>query len=252
MQTVQIKPWMYRSKNERLALFLSFVLGFLLLFFLDQLVNFRIAVLLIISVITLVWMQQSQYLGNSLRVHKNQFPELYELFTQQAKMLGISKANLYITQDPYLNAHTIGIGTCSVVLNSALVEQLSMKELAFVIAHELGHYAAGHTKISSILIPIGNNNMLTNVIFGLWQRQAEYTADGCGLVVTKDLDSSITAIIKLIVGGKLFEKVSLEGYFKQIKKTDTLSTSFSSLSQTHPLVTNRIKKLIVFWKENFA
>jgi Zn-dependent protease with chaperone function len=171
-----------------------------------------------------------------MRVHKNQFPELYELFVQQAKKLGVDKANLYIIQDPYLNANTIGLGTCSVVLNSALVEQLSTKELAFVIAHELGHYAAGHTKISSILIPIGNNNTITNVIFGLWQRQAEYTADRCGLIVNQDLDSAITAIIN----------------FTQLKKADTFSTSVTAFSLNRPLITSRVKKIIAFWKENFT
>lgn len=252
MQTAQIKPRMYRSKNEYLALFVSFFFGFVFLFLLDQLLNFWLIVFLVALAVSKTRAQQTRYLGNAMRVHKNQFPELYELFVQQAKKLGVDKANLYIIQDPYLNANTIGLGTCSVVLNSALVEQLSTKELAFVIAHELGHYAAGHTKISSILIPIGNNNTITNVIFGLWQRQAEYTADRCGLIVNQDLDSAITAIIKFTVGGKLFEKVSLKGYFTQIKKADTFSTSVTAFSLNRPLITSRVKKIIAFWKENFT
>lgn len=251
MSAGSIKPWMYRSKKEHLALFSSFLLSFLLLLLLGIYIDFWLIVVLLIVVIILVQLEQAKYLGNAMRVHQAQFPDLYMMFVNQASKLGIKKANLYIIQDPYLNAHTIGIGTCSVVLHSALVEQLSTKELAFVIAHELGHYAAGHTKISSILIPIRGDNIITNFLFGFWQRQAEFTSDRCGLILTRDLDSVVTAIIKLTVGGKLSEEVNLEGYFKQVKKASSLSTSIAEISLSHPLITNRIKQIIAFWKENF-
>lgn len=246
----QIKPWMFRDNNEHFALFFSFFLSILLIFFLGYTLDFEIVIIGVLLIIFWIRMQQNQYLGNALRVHRGQFPEIYHVFFEQAKRLGIQKANLYIKQDPYLNAHTIGLGTCSVVLHSALVEQLDSKELAFVIAHELGHFAAGHTKISSLLIPVGGN-VVSNFLFGFWQRKAEYTADRCGLILTNDLDSTVCGIIKLTVGGNLFSQVSLEGYFKQVQKATSLSTSVSEVTLSHPLITNRIKKLIIFWRESF-
>lgn len=248
----QIKPWMFRDSNEYLALFASFSLSVLLLLFLGYYIDLWLIIFSIIIVIIYVRLQQAQYLGNAMRVHQNQFPELYQLFINQATRLGIQKANLYIKQDPYLNAYTIGIDTCSVVLNSAIVEQLTTKELSFVIAHELGHFAAGHTKISSLLVPIGNGNMLTNLLLGLWQRKAEYTSDKCGIILTQDLDSTVNAIVKLTVGGNLFEQVNMKGYFSQIKKATSVTSAVSELTLSHPLITNRIKRAVIFWKENFV
>ena len=127
-----------------------------------------------------------------------------------------------------------------------------MKELNFTLAHELGHYKAGHTKISTLINPLGSTNIFSNIIFGFWQRKTEYSADRCGLILSKDLDSGITALLKLSIGGKLFEDFNLNGYLAQIKKADTTSVKLSELLIDHPLTTNRIRKLIYFWKESFT
>ncbi len=171
------------------------------------------------------------------------------MFRNHALQLGIEKANLYILQDPNLNAHAIGIRTCSVVLTSGLVENLSEKELSFVIAHELGHFHAGHTKVTSIFVPVNFGNMFSNLIFGIWQRHAEYTADRCALLLTEDLDSGLDTMLKLAVGGKLFERIDFHGYLQQVKKANSFSVRLSELFVDHPLITNRIKSLVHYWKD---
>lgn len=245
-----LKPWMYRKNHEGLFLFISLCL-FIGLGFWLSLIDFWWAIVVLGAVILYVQLEQAKYLGNAVRVHKQQFPELYKVLVEYAHKLGIPKANLYIMQDPYLNAHAIGLTTCSVVLTSALVKQLSKNELKFIIGHELGHYAAGHTKISSLFIPLDVGNRVSSFIFGIWQRKTEYTCDQCGLILTRDLDAAISALIKLGVGGELFDQVNVEGYINQMKKADALSVKLSELLETHPLTTNRIKNVIAFWKEHF-
>jgi Zn-dependent protease with chaperone function len=208
--------------------------------------------LLLVLGIIYVQLNQAQFLGNAIRIYQNQFPEIYEIFRIHAVNLQINKASLYIVQNPIPNAYTIGITSCSVILTSGLVEQFSLKELNFTLAHELGHYKAGHTKISTLINPLGSTNIFSNIIFGFWQRKTEYSADRCGLILSKDLDSGITALLKLSIGGKLFEDFNLNGYLAQIKKADTTSVKLSELLIDHPLTTNRIRKLIYFWKESFT
>lgn len=247
----KIESWMFRVPYEGLALFVTLVVLFLISLFLYTF-NIYTFVFVLLGTILYVQLQQAQYLGNAVRVHKNQYSEIYDTFRDHAERLEISKASLYINQDPYLQAFTLGITNCTIVLTSALVEQLNSKELAFVIGHELGHYKAGHTKLSTLFTTIGNGNIFTTLIFGLWNRKTEYSCDRCGLIATKDINSAISALIKLSIGKKLYRKLDIKGYVSQIKTAEKRSVKFSELLVDHPLTTNRIKNLMSFWKENFS
>jgi len=246
----KVETWMFRVPYEHAALILT-LLMLVVISVVLSVFDVYIFILLFIGVIVYVNLQQAQYLGNAIRVHSKQYPEIFNSFRNKAERLGIRRASLYITQDPYLQAFTLGITNCTVVLTSALVEQLTESELDFVIAHELGHYAAGHTKLSTLFVPIGNTNVLSGLIFGFWNRKAEYSCDRCGLILTKDIDNSISALIKLAVGEKLYKDLDIKGYTSQIKTANKTSVKFSELLGDHPLITNRIKNLIVFWRENF-
>jgi len=247
----KVEAWMFRVNGEYWALFISLCLIILTAIVLSVFNAYLFVGLAILGLI-LVKMQQSQYLGSTIRVHKNQYPDIYELFSGHAQRLGVHKGSLFIKQDPTLNAFTIGLSSCSIVLTSALVEQLNSGELSFVIGHELGHFAAGHTKISTFVSPLGNNNWISSLLFGFWQRKTESTADKCGLILTKDIDAGITSLIKLTVGGKLFEKLNIKGYLGQLQTADTSSVNFSQILSDHPFTTTRIKNLLLFWRESFS
>jgi len=247
---IQIEPWMFRIENEHLALFFSFLLV-LIIGIVFSYFNLYLFIGLVIGAVIYIRLLQAQYLGNAIRIHQSQFPELFSIFKHHAIKLGISRAALYIVQDPYLNASTIGITSCTVILNSALVEQLTEKELSYVIAHELGHYKAGHTKISSLLTPLGNQNPISNIIFGFWNRKAEYTCDRCALILTKDIDSGISTLLKLSLGLNLYKRFNVQGFISQLKKAENRSVTFGELLASHPVLTNRIKNLLIFWRDNF-
>ncbi len=246
----KVEAWMFRVPREHLAFLLSLatLIGISLFLYIFDIYIF---LFVLFGAVIYVRLQQAQFLGNAIRVHKGQYSDIYELFRDQATKLELPRASLYIIQDPYLNAFTLGITSCTVVLNSALVEQLSQKELSFVIGHELGHYKAGHTKLSTLFIPIGNNNVLSGLIFGLWSRKTEYSCDRCGLILTKNIDSALSALIKLAVGKKLYEQLNIKGYVAQIKTAEMSSVKFSEFLISHPLITNRIKNLMLFWRESF-
>ncbi len=250
MENKPIEAWMFRKEGENFALFVGVIITVLISYFFYE-INFWLFIFLIIAGLIYLKLLQAQQLGNSIRIHENQFPEIFEVFHQYATQLEIEKANLYIKQDPYLNAYTLGYGTCTVVLNSALVEQLTLKELSFVIGHELGHFKAGHTKINSLINPLGQGNLFSNFVFGFWGRKSEYTCDQCGLILTKDIDSAISAIIKLSLGGQLFKKFNVDGYIPQLKKSESKLVKSSEMLISHPTIANRVKALINYWKTNF-
>jgi len=245
-----IEAWMFRVPGENWALLLSLSLV-ITIAILSSYFDFYLFIFALLGIFAYVRLTQAQYMGNAVRVHKSQFPHLYEEFKNTAIKLGINKAALYIIQDPYLNASTIGITSCTVVLHSALVEQLSEKELNFVIAHELGHFKAGHTKILSLINPLRGQNYFAPLFFGFWSRKAEYSADRCALAVTRDLETAISGLFKLYLGSNLYKQFNLSGFSAQLAKADSKSVALGELLTDHPLLTNRVKNILVFWKENF-
>lgn len=245
-----IKPWMYRVPGENIAFLVTIVILFGISLILSW-VNVYLFSLLFIGGIIYVRLSQARYKGDAIRVHGQQFEEIYSMFIDSAKKLGIERAALYINQDPYLQAFTIGITSCTIVLTSALVEQMTKKELAFVIAHELGHYRAGHTKFSTLFVPLGNGT-ITNLIFGFWGRKTEYSSDRCGLIMTKDIDSAISSLLKLSLGGKLYDQLNIKGYLAQLKDARDGYVRTGEMLGDHPLISNRIINALMFWKEQFV
>lgn len=252
-----ILPWMYRSTNELFVLVVTLV-SLVVVGWLFFSLNIYVFIGGVIFAVVATQVEQTQYLGSAVKVYSQQFPEIYKIFRKHAIALGIPNASLYIKQSPTLNAVTLGVSRCTVVLHSALVEQLSLDELSFVLGHELAHFQAGHTKISQVFNPLGNisNNIIGQVIsliFGYWQRLAEYSCDNCGLVLTKNIDMVITTQIKLAIGKNLFEKLDMDAYINQIKKSqnNTVRLSEALALASHPLTANRISNLVSYWKENF-
>jgi len=251
-QDQRVEAWMFRVPYEHFALLITLVVLFAISVSLYTL-NIYVFLLFLFGVVIYVQLQQAQFLGNAVRVHSSQYPNIYNIFRDYAEKLEIQKASLYIIQDPYFQAFTLGITNCTVVLTSALVEQLNEKELNFIIAHELGHYKAGHTKLSTLFIPLSRNSILSGLVFGFWSRKAEYSCDRCGLILTKDIDSAISALIKAAVGGKLYDQLDINGYVLQIKTAERRgSVKISELLTSHPLITNRIESLVSFWREDFV
>jgi len=239
----------FRVPGEKIYLIVtvctSIVLGILF-----SSINLYIFLIILFVGITYIVLQQASYLGNAVRIYDKQFPEIFDVFKTYSEILGINRAGLYIKQDPNLNAITLGINKATVILNSALVEQLSSKELNFVIGHELGHFKAKHTLISAFINPLANN-VFGSLLFGFWIRKTEYSCDRCGLILTKDIESAASALIKLSIGKKLYDEMNIEGYLSQIVAAEDRMTSLSEVLNDHPLITNRVKSLVEFWNENF-
>jgi len=236
-----------RVKGERLSLIFSFLLVLSIAVFVYQISAWLIILATAFQLFYTI-MSQKQLIGNSLLVSQKQFPDIHSIAQQNAEELGIPIPYIFISQDPYINAFTIGFKSpYSIILNSALVEALTRDELDFIIGHEMGHIRFGHAKYLSLISPIGSDIPFISWLYAWWQRNAEYTADRSGYTLTHEIKPAISSLIKLSVGSKLSQIIDIDELIKQIElgQCGFLSKA-GELFLTHPYTTNRILHLVAY------
>ncbi|MBD0692429.1 M48 family metallopeptidase [Streptomyces sp. CBMA123] len=203
------------------------------------------------------------FLATAVKTSERQFPELYDMVRDAAYVLDLEQVpDLYVTQDPTVNAFTIGIDTPIIVITSGLVELLDEEELRSVIGHEVGHAMSGHAVYRTMLmiltniaariawVPLGNL-AITAVITALkeWFRKAELSSDRAGLLAGQDLQASMRALMKL-AGGHNLAEMNVDAFLEQAEEyekagdlRDGVLKLLQLLPQTHPFAVVRVAQL---------
>ncbi len=213
---------------------------------------------LVIFGIVWVKIRQGQLLGQSVKVTDQQLPRIHRLAVQAAERLCMPLADVFVTQNPLINAYAIGFfGRKSVVLHSATVEAMSDAELCAIIGHEMTHIKCQHTHWlvftqlnDTLRIPIVSD--LVSLVLLAWSRKAEYTCDRGGLLACGDLQAAVTALSKVAIGKDLFKEMNLEAFFSQNQSID--GDDIARLSErlsTHPYIVHRLKALHEFSLSEF-
>jgi Zn-dependent protease with chaperone function len=202
-------------------------------------------------------MAKNDLLGRAVRVTDHQFPELYALLQRASETLRIPVPALYVApQISELNAHTFGTDMDAyIVLNAALVDHLTPEELLCVIGHECGHIQNNHAVYLTALYYLTTAasrfvrwivQPATLALKG-WSRRAEVTCDRAGLLCTRSLDVSLAALVKLALGSKrLYEKIDLNEYLKQLDEARTGPGKLGEYLQSHPYLPKRVQALKEF------
>jgi len=157
---------------------------------------------------------------NSIRVGPQQFTEIHETTTRMSARLGIAKPDVYIVQQNMLNAFVSRLaGKSVIILYSGLIDSMyrsgTPRDLDFVIAHELGHIAAGHLSLKHRLMTLGS----WFVYVGLWHRRSmEYTCDHIALRLVGDAQVAQRAFSHLVVGGVLAGRLNQEQAQSQLRE----------------------------------
>ncbi len=152
-------------------------------------------VLLIAAGLVFVAIARGRLIGSSIRVEPRQFPELALMVDELSARLGIPAPQVFIRDDQANPIAATGVGEpYSLVISSQYYELLRPGELAFLIAREIGHIAAGHTRWASLLSASGRENPIVSLVFGAWLRRCELTADRIGVLFCDDLEDAFGAI----------------------------------------------------------
>ncbi|TVQ21052.1 MAG: M48 family peptidase [Spirochaetaceae bacterium] len=203
------------------------------------------------------------FLASAVRVGPAQFPRLDELLTEACRVLDVSdRPELYVTQNPMLNAGAVGVQKPFITLNSSMIDTLDDDETLAVIAHELAHILSGHVLYKTLLwfllnaaavfvrIPVAQL-VLLGVLTALkeWDRKSELSADRAGLLVVQDPKVATTLLMKL-AGGRHLEQMSVDAFTAQADEYDAggdildgVYKLLNLMNQSHPFPVLRVSAI---------
>jgi len=255
----------YRYPGEVLSLALTFIilisLYALATFFIPETWATTVKTLLITLAglavyITTVKLQQRAALGTLVRVSPRQFPELYELAAKAAERLSTAPVPVFVKRQSEMNIYTVGLWQRPIiVLTSSLVDQMEPANLQFFIGREIGHVAAGHIFLRTLLKPLGAGvpiigKLLNSVVFGDWINRTEFTADRAGLIACRSLTTAVSTMLKFGVGIRLYEKLDIAEFLEQINDVRNVRGHLTEIVTEQPYLTQRIRAIIRFWSSD--
>ena len=207
-------------------------------------------------------------LGSSVRLGQEQLPHIWVLHRQVVNSLDLRDVpDLYLTQFPWANAMTIGVGKPIVVLNSSLVDLLDADGQRSVLAHEAAHVHSGHVLYQTalvILLQIGTKTLpllaglpLLAIRYALleWFRAAELSCDRAAALLTRD-PQAVCRTLMVLTAGAAAEHLNLDAFMKQgldyAEKgsgLEQLSRRVQDLGVTHPMPVKRVHELLAWVRE---
>ena len=208
-------------------------------------------------------------MATAVRCGPRQFQTLYDIMRECAWILDMPEPELYVSGNPFPNAFAGGIERPYITIRSGMVDSLSDEQLYHLIGHELGHIKSGHLlyhTIAKVLIPlleaIGRRTLGVGDALGIglvlafleWSRQAELSADRCGLLCSQDFELSAKSNLLLCSGPtRLNHEASTEEFLDQSRAYQEMNSMdsigrllvffFYGAQSTHPMPVHRTKEL---------
>ncbi len=215
------------------------------------------------------------FTASAVKVTPRQCPDLYAKLQIACTTLGVDMPELFVQQNPIVNAFTGGVKHPVIVLHSALIERLTDEEVLAVIAHEVGHIHAEHVlyitaarllealaNVALAAAPIAT--LVTQLLSGTmraallaWARRAELSCDRAALLVTQDANVIGRTMMKLC-GGTFASKVDYEQFLQQArdfqktydeKALDRFWADIIASGLTHPFPVWRVSEILK-WVES--
>ena len=199
--------------------------------------------------------------ASSVKVSKNQFPKVYEIYKECLKTLDVEREYpLFISQTPIVNAGAWGMDQPFIILNSGTVRLLDDDQMAYVIGHEIGHIMSDHVLYKSMTVILLNLATMGFPIVGLaarailvalleWQRKSELSSDRAGLLTVQDPEVVLGTMLRMAGGGEDDES-SLQEYILQAEEyreggdvVDQVFKVLNIMGQTHPFYAIRVSEL---------
>jgi Zn-dependent protease with chaperone function len=216
------------------------------------------------------------FMASAIKVTDKQCPDLHAKLQIACTTLGVDMPDMFIQQNPMVNAFTGGVERPVIVLHSALLERLTDEETLAVIAHEVGHIHSEHVlyltaarlmealaNVSVARLIPGSEIVKFIVSAGIssallaWSRRAELSCDRAALLVTQDPHVIGRTMMKL-GGGTFASKIDYDLFLEQARefqknydenKLDKFWADIINAGLSHPFPVWRVSEILQ-WVES--
>lgn len=215
--------------------------------------------------------------GKTIMVTERQFSGVHKIVKQAAQLLNIPIPPTYVFDTYFYSVDSEGYKSPRLEISSRTIEDFSEAELKFLIGSKMAHIACGHLKYEVLIegllealpkidsIPIIGNfinalpatqamEMYYKINFFDWYRNSILSADRFGLLFSGSLESSVTALLKLILNNqKLVDSIYLQDYLAQRENINTLLgivAFYTKSDEAIPYGQERILNLFGFSHQN--
>ena len=225
---------------------------------------------------------QALSISGAKPITKADNPRLYRIVENLAITEGLPMPRVYVIDDPAPNAFATGRDPkhASVAATTGLLELMTDRELAGVMAHEIGHVKNYDIRVATIVfglvVAVGfiadmlfrmafwggsrNNNgnpimlvlgllamiiapLVAAVVQAAVSRQREYLADATGALTTRDPEALASALQKLGDYARPMKRQNstmAHLYISDPMKPGIVDRMF----QTHPPIADRVKRIL--------
>ena len=94
------------------------------------------------------------FLASGVKASQEQFPQLYQMMLDGSYVLDLPTVpELFISQNPVVNAMTLGTDKPFIVITTGMVDLFDAEEMRFAIGHELGNALSGPLGLPDDALP---------------------------------------------------------------------------------------------------
>ena len=94
---------------------------------------------------------RGENLGMMVKVDTCYMPDLYRDLKEVTGIIGIQMPELFVYNDPVMNAFTFGETNPYICVSSSLIEKMNREERKAILAHECGHILCQHVLYNSVV-----------------------------------------------------------------------------------------------------
>jgi Zn-dependent protease with chaperone function len=204
---------------------------------------------------------RANLMAGAVRLGENQLPHIWRLHRMVFQALDIEEVpDLYLQEDPTINAMAGGTHRPMVVLNSRLIDVLDESGVKAILGHEAAHVHCDHVHYGTVFGYLGRlaAGTMPAALAGLpvlaishalrgWSRTAELSADRGAALATGDPDAVCRALLAL-TAGTAARHLNVDAFVEQGLEYEADGSKtirrLADMQSTHPLTIRRVRALM--------
>lgn len=198
---------------------------------------------------------RTELLGTAVKVSDQQYPRVFGAAKVAGAALRVRVPVIFAAPSKSFKIKVLGTDDSPhLIVNMELAETLDDTELVAGIAHELGHIQNGHILYTTALHYLANSAaffvrwVVQPAIMTLqaWSRRAEITCDRASLIAVRDLDKTLTSLVRIEMGVEKGSAFNAEEYLRALPDVKKGIGRYAELFRSHPYVPKRVQALRLF------